>query len=75
MLRPQEYRNCLFGNTLTRIGIGVLASAVFTLLIVSPRPRHGNVVLDANGNVFGTTSLGGNSGCGSGCGVIFEIAP
>ena len=38
MLRPQEYRNCLFGNTLTRIGIGVLASAVFTLLIVVAAP-------------------------------------
>ncbi len=37
---------------------------------------YGQVVLDANGNVFGTARNGGNSGCdGSGCGVIFEITP
>jgi hypothetical protein len=36
----------------------------------------GQVVLDANGNAFGTVRNGGNSGCdGSGCGVIFEITP
>ena len=38
----------------------------------------GNVVVDANGNVFGTTSLGGTyvgGTCASGCGVVFEITP
>jgi uncharacterized repeat protein (TIGR03803 family) len=40
---------------------------------------NGNLVLDANGNIFGTTSNGGyyQSGteCQQGCGVVFEITP
>jgi uncharacterized repeat protein (TIGR03803 family) len=34
-----------------------------------------NVVFDANGNLYGTTLFGGNDGCPSGCGVIWEIMP
>jgi uncharacterized repeat protein (TIGR03803 family) len=35
----------------------------------------GSPVLDANGNLYGTTELGGTgSGCGEGCGVVWEIA-
>ena len=38
---------------------------------------HGNLILDANGNLYGTTEYGGdlNVSCGGyqGCGVIFEI--
>jgi hypothetical protein len=38
----------------------------------------GNLILDLSGNIYGTTSLGGNHGpsCGTdGCGVVFEISP
>jgi uncharacterized repeat protein (TIGR03803 family) len=36
----------------------------------------GGVVLDANGNLYGTTAYGGANGCGySGCGVVWEITP
>src|SRR5271157_5159200 len=35
----------------------------------------GNLVLDANGNLYGTTYLGGTGGCGFGCGVVFETTP
>ncbi len=37
----------------------------------------GNVVLDAQGNIYGTTELGGGgAGCdGIGCGVVWEITP
>jgi uncharacterized repeat protein (TIGR03803 family) len=36
----------------------------------------GNVILDASGNLYGTTGAGGSgAGCGGGCGVVFEIAP
>jgi uncharacterized repeat protein (TIGR03803 family) len=36
----------------------------------------GNLVLDASGNLYGTTSHGGTGqACSSGCGVIFEITP
>ena len=38
---------------------------------------NGGVTLDTNGNVYGTTVLGGIEGCGtgSGCGVVWEITP
>lgn len=37
----------------------------------------GGVILDAAGNVYGTTNLGGpaNGGCSSGCGIVFKLAP
>jgi uncharacterized repeat protein (TIGR03803 family) len=37
-------------------------------------PR-GGVTLDASGNLFGTTSLGGDAGCNiQGCGIVFELS-
>lgn len=36
------------------------------------------VALDSSGNLFGTTELGGDSGCdgsGFGCGTVFKVAP
>lgn len=40
----------------------------------------GGVILDSAGNLYGTTYLGGNGGCGPrnsrpGCGIVFEIIP
>ncbi len=35
----------------------------------------GSLILDAQDNLYGTTSGGGEHGCGLGCGVIFEITP
>ncbi len=36
----------------------------------------GNPTFDSSGNLFGTTSIGGNTGCGSyGCGVVFKLTP
>jgi uncharacterized repeat protein (TIGR03803 family) len=37
----------------------------------------GSVVLDASGNIYGTSSAGGNRGCpgDAGCGVVWEITP
>lgn len=36
----------------------------------------GALAMDKAGNLYGTTALGGGSGCrGEGCGTIFEIAP
>ena len=35
-----------------------------------------NLIADASGNLYGTTELGGGSGCnGSGCGTVFKLAP
>jgi uncharacterized repeat protein (TIGR03803 family) len=34
------------------------------------------LIADASGNLYGTTSGGGNRGCGgTGCGVVFELSP
>ena len=46
-------------------------------------PLDDRVVLDANGNIFGTAAEGGNStacppdgpGSPGGCGVVFEVTP
>lgn len=33
------------------------------------------VILDATGNLYGTTKGGGNGNCTEGCGVVFELTP
>jgi len=35
----------------------------------------GGVVMDAHGNLYGTTWQGGSGGCTLGCGVVFELSP
>lgn len=35
----------------------------------------GGVVLDASGNLYGTTFDGGDENCGEGCGVVWELTP
>jgi len=35
----------------------------------------GGLALDAAGDIFGTASYGGGSGCSGGCGVVWEITP
>jgi len=36
----------------------------------------GNLVFDASGNIYGTTSGGGTgTGCNQGCGTVFELSP
>jgi uncharacterized repeat protein (TIGR03803 family) len=37
----------------------------------------GSLVMDAQGNLYGITSLGGNfvPGCGGGCGTVFKLTP
>lgn len=35
----------------------------------------GALILDRNGNLYGTTLRGGSSNCFMGCGVVFEITP
>jgi uncharacterized repeat protein (TIGR03803 family) len=36
---------------------------------------HAGVILDAKGNLYGTTSYGGSDCTGPGCGVVFKLAP
>jgi uncharacterized repeat protein (TIGR03803 family) len=33
-----------------------------------------DLVMDDSGNLYGTTTVGGNGGCLGGCGVVFEVA-
>ncbi len=35
----------------------------------------GNLVLDAAGNLYGTTFRGGSANCTGGCGIVFELSP
>ena len=35
----------------------------------------GPLILDASGNLFGTTIDGGDNGCSYGCGIVFELVP
>jgi uncharacterized repeat protein (TIGR03803 family) len=35
----------------------------------------GNLIIDSEGNLYGTTISGGGSNCGTGCGTIFKVAP
>jgi uncharacterized repeat protein (TIGR03803 family) len=34
-----------------------------------------HLILDAAGNLYGTTIQGGNSACNAGCGTVFELSP
>ena len=36
---------------------------------------EGEIVFDQAGNLYGTTSGGGSSGCSGGCGVVYELTP
>ncbi len=36
---------------------------------------YSSIVVDANGNLYGTTSEGGSGSCKGGCGVVWEITP
>ena len=36
---------------------------------------YAGVILDAAGNVYGTTEKGGNTRCGGGCGTVYELKP
>jgi len=36
---------------------------------------YGSLVLDAAGNLYGTTNYGGNASCSMGCGTVFELTP
>jgi uncharacterized repeat protein (TIGR03803 family) len=36
---------------------------------------YGNLVFDAEGNLYGTTNGGGNPDCQFGCGTVFEVSP
>lgn len=38
-------------------------------------PGSGALMLDAKGNLYGTTLLGGSGGCDGGCGTVFKITP
>lgn len=35
----------------------------------------GGVIADEAGNLYGTTYMGGATGCGGGCGTVFKLAP
>jgi uncharacterized repeat protein (TIGR03803 family) len=51
-----------------------------TVLYDFPSPANGSfpssgVIFDKAGNLYGTTSGGGNSSCSGGCGVVYKLTP
>jgi len=36
---------------------------------------NGALILDATGNIYGTTTQGGTGSCNGGCGTVFEMSP
>jgi uncharacterized repeat protein (TIGR03803 family) len=36
---------------------------------------HASLVMDAGGNLYGTTTAGGSGNCSHGCGIVFELSP
>jgi uncharacterized repeat protein (TIGR03803 family) len=38
-------------------------------------PEFSPLLFDTAGNLYGTTYYGGSSGCGYGCGVVYELSP
>jgi uncharacterized repeat protein (TIGR03803 family) len=38
-------------------------------------PIYGSLILDASGNLYGVTSLGGGGACSGGCGTVFKVSP
>ena len=51
-----------------------------TLLHEFPKPENGSfpssgLVFDKSGNLYGTTSNGGNPACTGGCGVVYKLTP
>ncbi len=37
-------------------------------------PLYGSLILDAQGNLYGMTSLGGGGACTGGCGTVFQLS-
>jgi uncharacterized repeat protein (TIGR03803 family) len=60
------------------LGLGVLEAQTFTVLHSFSGGTDGigpsNLIRDSKGNLYGTTNLGGGTGCsGYGCGVVFKL--
>jgi len=39
------------------------------------QPQYGDLVFDRQGNIYGTTPVGGLPNCSGGCGVVYELTP
>jgi hypothetical protein len=54
---------------------GVAENTIYLFNFNSGAKPLAGLVVDKSGNLYGTTSEGGSSGCGFGCGTVFELAP
>jgi uncharacterized repeat protein (TIGR03803 family) len=73
------YRGCGTVFKLTHNGDGSWSkSTLYSFQGPDGEGPDAGVVLDQAGNIYGTTAIGGLTNCGSngsGCGVVFELAP
>jgi hypothetical protein len=81
----------LYGTTAVSgtLGVGVafklepqtngtwIESVIFDFSYPTGALPSGNLIFDSNGNLYGTTLVGGNLTCGGdgGCGVVFRLTP
>lgn len=50
-------------------------ATIFTFTGKNGLDPQAHLILDAAGNLYGTTVEGGNATCSSGCGTVFELSP
>jgi len=60
---------------LSRMPYGWVANTLLTFHGPNGAVPTGNLVIDAQGNLYGTTVEGGNPICNYGCGTVYELSP
>jgi uncharacterized repeat protein (TIGR03803 family) len=81
------YGTTVYGGLCSQLGCGVIFELVrgngnnWTLQVLhyfnvsdGANPYAG-LIFDSRGNLYGTTSGGGNNACEGGCGLVFELSP
>jgi len=65
----------LIACALTATASGESEKVLYTFTGVSDGSSPTSLTADSKGNLYGTTTGGGNLSCNSGCGTVFELTP
>jgi uncharacterized repeat protein (TIGR03803 family) len=67
---------CCWG-TVFKLGVNGKEHVLHTFMAPTGNGPLAGVIMDSGGNLYGTASQGGNSGClmKQGCGVVFKLTP
>ncbi len=81
------YGTTAYGGLCSQLGCGVVFEVLrgngdnwtFRVLhyfnVTDGANPYAGLIFDSKGNLYGTTSGGGNNACEGGCGVVFELSP